>query len=476
MNFLKRFFQQKLSKKNILILAVVGIVIIGGAAFGIVNSGIFTGNSQSAEAETPSFQTSIARKGDITISATGTGTLVAGKSVDMSFSTSGIVEELFVKAGDNVTKGTELARMDNAKNLEAQVAANELTLMEAQNALTDLQDSQQVNLAQSYQDFLTAQQTYDEALRKNLRKVYARCSEEVNKNNLASLEKAQSRLEQIGLRYQGSEGWIDAKNVYDTALANYDYCIKFTDDEKVNFKASLDVADVTLKQAKEKYETLKASSGIDPKVLALDEAKIQEAQIKLDLSKENLAGSTLTAPMDGKVTYLKANKGAFVDTTTYITIADLTQSNVNVSINETDLAKLTLGENATIVFDALPEETYIGKVIQVNPELSSSGQYRVATAVINLENIAGSSLERMPLGINAQVTIISNQSKDTILVPANAIRSIGDGQNAVFVVGTDGKLTLKIVKVGLVDSSRAEILSGVELNDTVSTGLASGSK
>ncbi len=110
--------------------------------------------TKSAGEATPSYQTSIVRQGDMTISATGTGSLVAGNSVDMSFSTEGIVEELLVKAGDKVTKGTELAKMNNAKNLEAQVAANELNLLEAKKTLNDLQSAKDVNLAQAYQDML----------------------------------------------------------------------------------------------------------------------------------------------------------------------------------------------------------------------------------------------------------------------------------------------------------------------------------
>jgi HlyD family secretion protein len=476
MNFLKRFYQQKLSKKRVWIPALLIIGIIGGGLTWLVTSGTISVGAKSTEEAPPSYQTTLVHQGDLTISATGTGSLVAGTSVDMSFSTEGIVQELLVKAGDKVTKGTKLASMNNAKSLEAQVAANELTLLEAKKTLNDLQSAKEVNLAHSYQDMLTAQATYDTALKKVQREGYARCGEEVNKKNLENLTNAQSRLDQIGLRNHGSPAWIEAKNVYDTALANYNYCIKFTDDEKVDFKAALDVADVTLKQAKATYETLKASAGINPDDLALAEAKIEEAQIKLDISKENLTGSTLVAPIDGTVTFLAANAGAYVDTTTFVTISDLTTSDVNVSIDETDLDKLAVGENATIVFDSLPEETYTGKVIQVNPELSSSGQYRVATAVISLDQIAGSNLEKMPLGVNASVTIIAKEVKNALLVPVNAVRSLGNGQSGVFVVNKDGSLTLEVVEVGLEDSSRAEIISGLELNDTVSTGLASGSK
>lgn len=472
MSFLKNFA----SKKKIWIPTIVALIIIGGAGFWLLNSGMISFGKKTAVEASPSYQTSLVRKGDLTITATGTGSLVAGKSVDLSFSTEGIVQELNVKAGDKVTKGMKLASMNNAKTLEAQVAANELNVLQAQKNLNDLQSSKDVNLAEAYQAVLTAQQAYDEAEKKLQRKDYARCSDTVNTQNLAKLQRAQDRLNEIGLRYQGSDAWNEAKNVYDTALANYEYCIKYTDQEKTDFQASLNVADVTLKQAKAKYETLKAASGIDPDELKLAEAKLDEAQIKLDLSKENLAGSTLTATIDGTVTYLKANVGAYVDTSTYITISDLTTSDVNVSIDETDVDKLHVGAKAKVIFDSLPNETYSGEVIQVNPQLSSSGQYRVATAVISLDNISGSNLEKMPLGVNASVTITSAEVKDALLVPANALRAIGDNQYGVFVRGNDGNLIFKIVEVGIMDSSTAEIKSGLQENDVISTGISSGTK
>ncbi len=461
-------------KKKVWIPLLISLLLVSGLGYWFFTSGSVQGE-KSSSSQSDTIQSSIVRKGDMSITTTGTGTLVTGNSVDLSFSTEGIVQELNVKAGDKVSKGTVLAKINNAKNLEAQVASNELNLLEAQKNLNELENAKDVNLAQSYQDVLTAQETYNSALKKVQRQDYARCSESVNKRNMAALEKAQDKLDQIGLRYQGSEAWNEAMAVYSTAKANYDYCIKFTDQEKIDFQAALDVADVALKQAESKYKTLKASSGIDPDDLKLAEAKVEEAQIKLDLSKENLSGSTLTATIDGTVTFLKANVGAYVDTSTYITISDLSTSDVDVSIDEANIDKLKLGAKASVVFDALPEETYSGEVVQVNPELSNSGQYRVATAVISLDDIAGSNLEKLPLGVNASVTITSDEITDALLVPAAAIRSIGDGQYGVFVVSQDGNMTFRIVEVGIKDSSTAEIKSGLELNETISLGLSSGS-
>lgn len=461
-------------RKKVVIPLFTGLIIVSGVAYWLINSGMIFSSKKVIQVAIPSYQTSVVRKGDLTISASGSGTLIAGNSVDLSFSTSGIVEELYVKSGDKVTKGTELARMNNAKSLEAQVAASKLNLLQAQKTLKELQDSKDLNLANAYQEVLNAQKTFNEAEEQILRQDYARCSDEVNKRNLASLEKAEDRLNEINLRYHGSDDWIEAKNVYDQAKANYDYCIAYSEDEKTDFQAELAIAEVTLKKAQSTYDTLKASAGIDPQELELAEAKLEEAQIKYDKSVEDLAGSTLVATIDGTVTYLRANVGAYVDTSTYITISDLTTSDVDVSIDESDLQKLYVGAKATAIFDALPDEIFFGEVVQVNPELSQSGQYRVATAVISLEDIAGSKLENLPLGVVASIKIISGEAKDALLVPAGAVRSIGDDQYGVFVIGPEGNMTFRLVEVGLMNSSSAEIKSGLELNETVSTGLSVG--
>jgi multidrug resistance efflux pump len=82
--------------------------------------------------------------------------------------------------------------------------------------------------------------------------------------------------------------------------------------------------------------------------------------------------------------------GAYVDTSTYLTISDLTTSDVSVTIDETDLEKLHIGAKANVVFDALPNEIYYWRVIPGEPELSTSGQFRVASAIVSRDDIAGS--------------------------------------------------------------------------------------
>jgi multidrug efflux pump subunit AcrA (membrane-fusion protein) len=73
-------------------------------------------------------------------------------------------------------------------------------------------------------------------------------------------------------------------------------------------------------------------------------------------------------------------------------------------------------------------------------------------------------------GLSAEVEIIAGESKDTLLVPVQALRELAPGSYAVFVVQPDGQLKLTPVTVGLKDFANAEILSGVKVGEVVSTG------
>jgi multidrug efflux pump subunit AcrA (membrane-fusion protein) len=82
-----------------------------------------------------------------------------------------------------------------------------------------------------------------------------------------------------------------------------------------------------------------------------------------------------------------------------------------------------------------------------------------------------SALNRvLPIGLNAAVDVISQQSKDVLLVNKQALRDLGDGTTVVF-VQRDGQLRLQVVEVGLTDDTYAEITSGLNEGDIVSTGI-----
>lgn len=74
------------------------------------------------------------------------------------------------------------------------------------------------------------------------------------------------------------------------------------------------------------------------------------------------------------------------------------------------------------------------------------------------------------LGMGASVNVIAAQTQNAVLVPLAALHEYATGKYAVFVMRS-GKLTVQLVEIGLQDLVSAEIKSGLQVGDVVSTGL-----
>ena len=445
--------RRKLVLWGILILAI--LLLVGGAAFYYTRNSTAS-SSTSAKTKVANY-TATAFRDNLRIIATGTGTTTSNQELNFSFSTSGKVAELNVKVGDKVTKGEVLARLGNLESLEASIASDELALLQAQQTLDALKTNAQVNLATALKTYITDQTTYEDALTSQQRTSNARCSEAVNTQDQAKFDDASKRLDAISIRDSGTEAWIEAKNVYDIALANLKYCQGYTQDEKIDAKASLDVAKNNLDQAQKKYNTLKDNNGIDPTELAIAQAKVKAAEAQLKLDQENLAGATITASIDATVITIAGAKDEMADKTTFITLADLNNPAVEVQISQVNQDKLAVGNKIELVLDALPNKTYTGTVTQVNPALVSSGENKVVTGLIKLDSPISDTGNALPLGLVGTVTVVSQEADNVLLVPVDALRDLGNGQYGVFVQGTDQKFRLKTVEVGIKNDELAEI-------------------
>jgi HlyD family secretion protein len=453
-------------------LAFILVILLVGVGAAWYKTGGTASVFQSQPTTGPDYHTTTVRRGNLQVSTSGQGTLTAGQSVDLSFPAKGILSELDVKAGDSVKAGQTLAKLGNLDSLQAAVANDQYQLLQAQQDLANLQQNANVNLAKALQSMITAQQAYNSAVTTDQRTAYARCDKPTSTKYKAALDLATTHLQQISANAYGSDAWINANNVYQQALANYQYCTAYTPNEKTSAGASLKVAQVSLQNAKQTYDTLNANKGIDPIALSVAQAKVQQFQTQLTQDQQNLQGAVMTAPIDGKVTFVASNVGSMVDTAKFITISDLTQPELQVTVDETDVNKFTVGSLAQVVFDALPNQTFTGKVSQVNPQLTTSGQYNVATGTVTLGPDAAKVLKDYPLGLSAAVTVIQKQANNVVVVPLNAVRDLGGGQYAVFIVGKNGQLQFRPVQVGMTDSASAEITSGLQAGEVISTGSA----
>jgi HlyD family secretion protein len=475
----KRLISKQAAWQKRAMVIVLFLLLAGGGAAIYFFWGPGSARARSSAVSRPETYTTAVKRGDLRVSASGSGKLVAYQSVDLSFSISGTVADLNVKTSDKVKAGQVLASLGSSQTLEANLASAKLQVIKAQKTLTDLQQNSDLSLAQAYSDLVTAQQTYAAAQNKSQRLVYARCGQDTATRLTLSLEKATKQLDTVRAKTTDSDVYIAAKKAYDTALANYNDCGSYTTDEKKSVQSALEVAKTKLQEAQDRFDTLKAASGIDPNELAMDEAKLKEAQAQLAKAEDQQAGITLTAPIDGKVTSLAAPVGALVGTAKFITIVDVSHSTLEISVDESDIKNLVLDAPVTVTFDALPDQSFTGKLIQINPQVSTSGQYRVARGLVDLDAAAVKTVSNLPLGISATVTILNKEAKNALLAPVIALKDLGNNTYGAMVQGSDGQFTLQKVTIGIQDNDYAEITSGLKEGDLVSTGtvkfIASGS-
>jgi multidrug efflux pump subunit AcrA (membrane-fusion protein) len=123
-----------------------------------------------------------------------------------------------------------------------------------------------------------------------------------------------------------------------------------------------------------------------------------------------------------------------------------------------------------VVFDALPDDVFDGQVIQIDPQLVSQNGLSVVRALVQLDTESFAKPQTLPVGMNATVEVIGGRADNAVLVPVEALREITADQYAVFVM-EDGEPVLRMVEVGLMDFSFAEIISGLEAGETVTTGI-----
>jgi len=156
-----------------------------------------------------------------------------------------------------------------------------------------------------------------------------------------------------------------------------------------------------------------------------------------------------------------------VNTSPVMTIAKTDELFAHIYLDESDLDKVAKGKRVTITFDAYQNNPIEGTVLLVAPALQSVDGSPVVAAWVSLP--ADSGLTILP-GMNLEAEVIAGESKDTLIVPKQALRELEPGKYAVFLVGTNGSLLLTPVEVGLMDYANAEILSGLKIGDVVSTG------
>ena len=192
----------------------------------------------------------------------------------------------------------------------------------------------------------------------------------------------------------------------------------------------------------------------------------------MNLALEKQAVVKLVSPIAGTIVEITAEVGETLSADTkFITVADLNQPRLEVYLDETDIENVAVGYEVEVIFDAFPDDIFNGHVIEVDPSLYESGNITTIKTLVELDVESFSKPRSLPIGLNAAVDVIGGRAENAVLIPVEALRELGPDEYAVFVVTDDNEPKLRIVEVGIMDYTSAEIISGLEAGEIVTTGI-----
>lgn len=471
-------FLSRLSRRATWIILGV-VIVLGAGGFSYYKFVYLPAQTPSQ----PALQTATVRRGDLIISASGTGTLAPADQVSFGFGTSGQVTKLSVKLGDQVKAGQVLAELDStsqqvaytqAKRTLADLTSPYAIATAEQTIATDMAnvDTERGRLA-----YLIGPQVlyWEEQITKaqqDLADAQATAKATPSTEADQKVKQIQDQLSTYQDKLKGSQDYY--QNVYlsqnftkrDRSTGTK-YIAAPTDAEIATARANLALAQATLVQDQNYLAALQGES-VPSGATGSNLTTLEDAQLGLQTAEANLAAATLTAPISGTVMTLDFAVGDQVSAGAGITIADLSKPYLDIYLDATDWDKVAAGYDANVTFDALPDQTFTGKVTEVDPGLYTSGN---TTAVHGRVLIDPPSPEiNLPIGSTASVDVIAAQAKNAVLVPVSALHEYATGKYAVF-VDQNGKLTVRNVEIGLMDLVNAEVKSGLQAGEVVSTGI-----
>ena len=153
------------------------------------------------------------------------------------------------------------------------------------------------------------------------------------------------------------------------------------------------------------------------------EGNVAQTRGSLMQSRTNLRYSVIRSPVDGVVISRAIDVGQTVaasfQTPTLFTIAqDLTKMQIEVSVDEADISRIRLDQNATFTVDSYPEQSFKGKVVQIRNAPVINQNVVTYITVVNVDN---SDLKLKP-GMTANVSIEVARKDDALKLPPAALR------------------------------------------------------
>lgn len=207
-----------------------------------------------------------------------------------------------------------------------------------------------------------------------------------------------------------------------------------------------------------------SQSQLDNAQRAYDQAVeiLRQRELAVNRAKEDLDKTKILAPISGILTLQSVKLGDFVVQSTLVaTILDTSTYNIVLEVDELDVPKLKLNQEAIVAFDAIPDGRFNAKVLRVVPQTD------LVTKTSKVYLKLTQPVSSIQLGMTATANIIYNTQPNTILIKKAA--TIKEGKAYYVWKVVKDKLQKQTIEIGAGDLKSVEILNGLELGDLVVT-------
>jgi len=254
----------------------------------------------------------------------------------------------------------------------------------------------------------------------------------------------------------------------------------------------------------EQMDQLKTAVDVNTALVEAANHAVDQSIASVNDAKSSLDKTTIYAPMSGQITRLDVEQGETAvpgtfnkDAATLLTISDMSVLETRVKVDETDVARISVGDSAQVQLDAFPDTTFLGRVTRIsNSSVKGTTTTTTTDQAVDYEvtiQLLNAPKDTRP-DFSATAKVITDKKTNVLSVPIIALtvrenQAIQQGDTAVglgkakpakevgkkdvegvFVVGTDNKVTFRPVKVGIAGEKHFEIIDGVKEGEKIVAG------
>lgn len=401
-----------LTRKKKIIIAVSAVAVLGL----VIIISVFASRKEESEVTTVKIEV----RPELRQTVTASGEVRPVRYIKLTSEVPGRIEEIFVNAGDLVTQGKPLVRIDPTQlqsNQEAQWAAAQASMNDVQSARNAVASAQQSlvvaesAVAQARQQLVAVQNSVERAQ--------------------VDLNTAQRELKRFS---DLIEAGVASRSEYDAARDRYDQA-------KISLetaRANLESQKIAVKEAMERANQQRIAVGDARTSIKTSEMRASQQQALLRGQSSQRSKATQLSPLNGVIADIPARVGEFavagLSTTSLMTIADMSAINVEVNVDETEISNVEVGQPVKVKVDALGEKEIQAVVLQKNPLAVSksdtqgglSARVNVQEAkefkvTVELKELTDEVRNALRPGMSATATITTKVKNNVVAVPLEAI-------------------------------------------------------